>query len=220
MKTSTASDRGSFWVGSVCSTRLFYHHVCMSPVCLCLVFQYVWCRREPWHFGLHSQEHFRLKTARSQTRASTSAWQSTAPGLATQLRLTFMFEVRSLLTPTDSFPLPFRSPPPAVTTSVVTYSALTLLMGKLAPWIQLQRKLNLLMPAQSLLSHCHFLRSLAPCVSCLRLLDGDLCILLHCPVVSCLDLPNLTTTEGMFWLIRGEREVGCGSVSLFWRGGA
>lgn len=95
-------------------------------MCGCVFFQYVLCRRELWHFGLHPQEHFRLRTARSQTRASTSAWQSTAPGLATQLRLTFTFEVRSLSTPADPSLLPFRSPPPAVTSSLVTYSAVIL----------------------------------------------------------------------------------------------
>lgn len=95
-------------------------------MCVYVLIACVWCRPELWHFGLPPQEHFRLKTARSQTRASTSAWQSTALGLATRLRLTFMFEVRSLLTWADPSPLPFRSPPSTVWSSLDTSSALML----------------------------------------------------------------------------------------------
>lgn len=101
---------------------LCLHQVTQTPG-LCVCFDCGWWRPELWHFGLPPQEHFRLRTARSLTRASTSAWQSTAPGLATRLQLTFMFEVRSLLTPADPSLLPFRAPPPAVRSSLVTSAA-------------------------------------------------------------------------------------------------
>lgn len=47
------------------------------------------------------QERSRLRTARSRTRESTSAWRSTELGPDTPLQLTFTFEVRFRLTSND-----------------------------------------------------------------------------------------------------------------------
>lgn len=64
----------------------------------------------------------------------------------------------------------------------------------------------------SRLSHCHFLLSLSVFASCSCLVGGDLCNLLHFPVATLLEPPKRRVIGGggLFWLIRGEGEVGCG----------
>lgn len=131
-----------------------------------------------------------MKTARSRTRANMSVWLSTAPGLVIRLRLTFMFEVSSLLT--SAAPLPA-----AIRVTACSRNGALSSPPALPPECQQENCLSGCVCSENHTSSLTLsFPDLSASLSRLCLLGADLCILLLCSVVTLLDLPNLTVTWG------------------------
>ncbi len=88
---------------------------------------------------------------------------------------------------------PLRSLSPTARSSLITSSPSWLLIRMLVPSVQLQR----VRPVEACPVSAYTV-SLSSSLSPLCCLSGDLCILLQCPVVSLLGLPNLTVMGGIW----------------------